>query len=189
MEKERGEHCREKEGPMIGKRMQDAMNEQIKHELESAYLYLSMVAYFESTGAEGMAQWMRVQTQEEVGHAMRFFSHITERDGRVELHALAQPKKEWSSPLEAFQAAYEHEQFITGKINDLVKIAAEEGDHAANIMLQWFVTEQVEEEASTSRVAQMLEQVGDSGTGLLMVDRELGTRTAVEPTAEGESAA
>jgi len=173
---------------MIGKRMQDAMNEQIKHELESAYLYLSMVAYFESTGAEGMAQWMRVQTQEEVGHAMRFFSHITERDGRVELSALSKPQKEWTSPLETFKAAYEHEQFITGKINDLVKIAAEEGDHAANIMLQWFVTEQVEEEASTSRVVQTLEQVSDSGTGLLMVDRELGTRTAVEPAAEEESA-
>ena len=172
---------------MIGKRMQDAMNEQIKHELESAYLYLSMVAYFESTGAEGMAQWMRVQTQEEVGHAMRFFNHIAERDGRAELLALSKPQKEWASPLEAFKAAYEHEQFITGKINDLVKIAAEEGDHAANIMLQWFVTEQVEEETSTSRVAQMLEQVGDSGTGLLMVDRELGTRTAVEPAAEEES--
>ncbi len=174
---------------MIGKRMQDAMNEQIKHELESAYLYFSMVAYFESTGMEGMAQWMRVQTQEEVGHAMRFFDHIAERDGRVELSALSKPQKDWASPLEAFKAAYEHEQFITGKINDLVKVATEEADHAAGIMLQWFVTEQVEEEASTSRVVQMLEQVSDSGTGLLMVDRELGTRTAVEPTAEGESSA
>jgi len=174
---------------MIGKRMQDAINEQIKHELESAYLYLSMVAYFEAIGAEGMAQWMRVQTQEEVGHAMRFFDHITERDGRVELLELAKPLKEWASPLAAFKAAYEHEQFITGKINDLVKIAAEEGDHAANIMLQWFVTEQVEEEASTSRVVQMLGRVGDSGTGLLMLDRELGARVAVEPAAQEESAA
>ena len=174
---------------MIGKHMQNTMNEQIKHELESAYLYLSMVAYFESTGAEGMAQWMRVQTQEEVGHAIRLFNHIAERDGRVELSGLSKPQKEWASPLEAFQAAYEHEQFITGKINDLVNTAAEEGDHAASIMLQWFVTEQVEEEASTSRVVQMLEQVGDSGTGLLMLDRELGTRTAVEPAAEEESAA
>jgi len=174
---------------MIGKRMQGAMNEQIKHELESAYLYLSMVAYFESIGSEGMAQWMRVQTQEEVDHAMRFFNHITERDGRVELLALSKPQKDWASPLEAFKAAYEHEQFITGKIDDLVRIAAEEGDHAAGIMLQWFVTEQVEEEASTSRMVQMLEQVGDSGTGLLMLDRELGTRTAVESSAGDESAA
>ena len=174
---------------MIGKRVQDAMNEQIKHELESAYLYLSMAAYFESLGAKGMAQWMRAQTQEEVDHAMRFFDHITERDGRVELLALSKPQKDWASPLEAFKAAYEHEQFITGKIDELVRIAAEEGDHAAGIMLQWFVTEQVEEEASTSRVAQMLEQVGDSGTGLLMLDRELGTRTAVESSAEDETAA
>ena len=162
---------------MIGQRMKEALNEQIKHELESAYIYLSMVAYFESIGLEGMAQWMRVQSKEEVEHAMKFFDHINERAGRVELLSLAQPKKEWSSPLEAFKAAYEHEQFITGKINDLVKIAADEQDHAAGILLHWFVTEQVEEEASTSRIVDMLERIGDSGHGLLLLDRELGTRT------------
>jgi ferritin len=163
---------------MIGKRMQDALNEQIKHELESAYLYLSMVAYFDSTSLQGMAQWMRVQTQEEIEHAMKFFDHIHDRDGRVELLPLAKPKKEWSSPLEAFKAAYEHEQFITGKINALMKIAAEENDHAAGVLLQWFVTEQVEEEASTLKVVNLLERIGDSGHGLVMLDRELGTRTS-----------
>jgi ferritin len=162
---------------MIGQRMKEALNEQIKHELESAYLYLSMVAYFESIGLEGAAQWMRVQSKEEVEHAMKFFDHVNERDGRIELLSLAQPKKEWSSPLEAFKAAYGHEQFITGKINELVKIATDEQDHAAAILLQWFVTEQVEEEASTSRVVDMLERIGDSGHGLLLLDRELGTRT------------
>lgn len=163
---------------MIGKKMKEALNEQIKYELESAYLYLAMVAYFESISLEGMAQWMRVQSKEEVEHAMKFFDHINERSGHVELLSIAQPKKKWSSPLEAFKAAYEHEQFITGKINELVKIAAEETDHAAGILLQWFVSEQVEEEASTSRVVDMLERIGDSGHGLLLLDRELGTRTA-----------
>jgi len=163
---------------MIGKRMQDAMNEQIKHELESAYLYLSMVAYFHSESLDGMAQWMTVQAQEELAHAMKFFNHIDERDGRGELKALSQPQKEWASPLEAYKAAYNHERFITDKINDLVKLAAEEKDHAAGIMLQWFVTEQVEEESSTLKVVDLLERIGDSGHGLIMADRELGTRSA-----------
>jgi len=160
---------------MISKKMQDAMNEQIKYELESAYLYLSMAAYFHSLGLDGMAQWMRVQTQEEMVHAMKFFDHIKDRGGRVELLPLAQPKREWSSPLVAFQEAYKHEQFITSKINDLVKIAKEEPDNPANVLLHWFITEQVEEEASTSRVAQALERIGDSGQGLIMLDRELST--------------
>jgi len=163
---------------MIGKRMQDAMNEQIKHELESAYLYLSMAVYFHSLGLDGMAQWMRVQTQEELIHAMKFFDHIEERGGRVRLLPLAQPKEDWRSPLEAFQEAYQHEQFITSKIDELVGLAAQEGDHPATILLQWFVSEQVEEESSTSKVAQMLERIGDSGHGLIMVDRELGARSS-----------
>lgn len=163
---------------MIGKRMQDAMNEQIKHELESAYLYLSMVAYFHSESLDGMAQWMTVQAQEELAHAMKFLNHIDERDGRGELKALSQPQKEWASPLEAYKAAYNHERFITDKINDLVKLASEEGDHAAGILLQWFVTEQVEEESSTLKVVDLLERIGDSGYGLIMADRELGTRSA-----------
>ncbi len=170
---------------MIGKRMQDAINEQIKHELESAYLYLSMVAYFHSESLDGMAQWMTGQAQEELAHAMKFCNHIDERDGRVELKALSQPQKEWASPLEAFKAAHEHERFITGKINDLVKLAAEEKDHAAGIMLQWFVTEQVEEESSTLKVVELLKRIGDSGHGLIMADRELGTRIAA-PTENEE---
>ncbi len=162
---------------MISEKMQQALNEQIKHELESAYIYLSMAAYFHSAGLDGMAQWMRVQTREELGHAMKFFDHIKDREGRVELQALAPPKMEWSSPREAFQDAYKHEQFITARINDLVKVAKDEGDLPAGILLQWFVTEQVEEEASTSKVVQMLERVGDSGQGLIMLDRELGQRS------------
>jgi ferritin len=161
---------------MIGKKMQDALNEQIKEELESAYLYLSAAAYFHFAGFDGMAKWMTVQAEEEREHAMKFFDHIVERDGRVELLALDQPKKEWTSPLEAFQDAYKHEQYITGRINDLVKLAAEENDNPAAIMLQWFVTEQVEEEASASKIVQMLERIGDAGHGLIMLDYELGKR-------------
>ncbi len=171
---------------MIGKKMEEAMNQQIKHELESAYLYLSMVAYFHSQGLDGMAQWMRAQTQEEIVHAMKFFDHIKERGGRVELLPLAQPKRDWTSPLEAFQEAYQHEQFITSKIDDLVRLAAQEEDHPAGILLQWFVSEQVEEESSTSQVVQMLERIGDSGHGLIMLDRELGARTFNPPPAAEE---
>ena len=169
---------------MINPKMQDAMNEQIKNELESAYIYLSMAAYFDSEGWDGMGQWMRAQAQEEMVHAMKFFEHISERDGRVKLMALAQPQEKWSSPLDAFQAAYEHEKFITGTINELVKLANEINDYAANSLLQWFVDEQVEEEASTSKVVQLLERVGDSGNGLVMLDLQLGKRQA--STAQGE---
>jgi ferritin len=173
---------------MIGKRMQDAMNEQIKHELESAYLYLSMVAYFNAEGLDGMATWMTVQTQEEVAHAMRFFNHLNERSGRVELLPLVQPQKEWVSPLEAFKAAYKHEQFISETIDNLVNVAEEENDNPAKMMLQWFVAEQVEEEDSTRKVVELLERIGDSGHGLIMVDRELGVRQAAAPSTEGEAA-
>jgi len=123
-----------------------------------------------------------------MAHAMRFFNHINERGGRVELLPLVQPQKEWASPLEAFRAAYAHEQFITGTIDDLVKVAEEENDNPAKIMLQWFVSEQVEEEDSTRKVVELLERIGDSGHGLVMVDRELGARPAAAPTSEGETA-
>ncbi|MBD3237542.1 MAG: ferritin [Candidatus Eisenbacteria bacterium] len=161
---------------MIPEKIQAAFNEQIREEMESAYIYLSMAAYFESQGLEGMATWMRSQTAEEVAHAMRFFDHISERGGRVSLQGLKQPQAEWNSPLEAFQAAYKHEQYITQKIHELVDLATAERDHPAHAMLQWFVTEQVEEEASTSKIVEQLERIGDSGNGLLMLDRELGRR-------------
>jgi ferritin len=173
---------------MIGKKMQDAMNEQIQYELASSYLYLSMAAYFQSSGLDGMAQWMRAQTQEEVVHAMKLFDHINDRGGKVELLALTQPKTEWTSPLAAFQAAWKHEQFVSSRIDTLVELATEENDHPAGILLQWFVTEQVEEEASASKVVQMLERVGDSGNGLIMMDRELGARVFTPPAAADAAA-
>lgn len=161
---------------MISDKVQNAMNDQIKTELESAHLYLSMAAYFSGEGYDGMASWMRAQFGEEQMHAMMFFDHIIERGGRVSLTGLAEPKRAWSSPLEAFTEAYKHEQFITSKINDLVALAAAEKDNAAHIMLQWFVKEQVEEEAAASKIVWMLEKAGAAGHALMMIDRELGRR-------------
>lgn len=164
---------------MIPKKIEEAFGEQIKHELESAYIYLSMAAYFDAEGFAGMGTWMRAQVQEEQTHAMRFYKHIVERGGHVKLHPLAMPPQDWKSPLTAFEAAYEHEQFITAKIDGLVKLAQAEGDHGSATMLQWFVDEQVEEEANASKVVQDLKLVGNDGRGILMIDRELGTRTFV----------
>jgi len=163
---------------MIGKRMMDAMNDQIMHETFSAYLYVSMAADFHDKGLDGMAQWMKAQAQEELSHALRFFNHINERGGRIELQAIEKPETTWESPLAAFQAALKHEEFITGRIDELAKIADEENDRAAGIMLQWFVSEQVEEEDSVAKVINTLELAGEKGPGLMMVDRELGQRVA-----------
>lgn len=164
---------------MIPKEIEAAFNDQIKYELESAYIYLAMAAYFEDQGLEGMARWMRAQTQEEVTHAMRFYKHIAERGGRVRLQKIAEPPHDWESALEAFKAADKHEQFITGRINELVKLGREAKDYASESLLQWFVDEQVEEEESTARVVQQLKVVGEDGRGILMIDRELGQRSFV----------
>ncbi|MGD9675068.1 MAG: ferritin [Candidatus Bipolaricaulia bacterium] len=163
---------------MITKPVEKALGEQIRYEMDSGYLYLAMAADFHAKSFDGMAQWMRVQAQEELEHAMRFFDHIHQRGGRVSLEALAKPKSEWASPLEAFQAAYEHERKITGRIDALVEIARRENDNAALLMLQWFVGEQVEEEASVQTIVDRLSRIGESGHGLVMLDRELGARGA-----------
>jgi len=165
---------------MIGKKVQDAFNEQIKQEMQSAYLYLSMAAYFHSTGLDGMGQWMRLQSQEETAHAMKLFDHIVERGGAVTLPALDKPKAKWTSPLAAFKDAYKHEQFITSCIDKLAALAEKEKDRAAGILLQWFVAEQVEEEANASKIVDTLERLGDSGNGLIMLDVQLGKRGAGE---------
>ena len=144
---------------MINKKMQDALNEQVNAELYSAYLYLAMEAYFQSVNLAGFANWMRVQTQEEVSHAMKIYDYVIERGGRATLEAIAKPTGEWKSPLAAFEAAYEHEQRVTSLINKLVELAAKDNDHAANIFLQWFVTEQVEEEKNASEIVAKLQMV------------------------------
>ena len=168
---------------MIVKKMQDALNDQINAELYSAYIYLAMAAYFESENLSGFASWMRVQTQEETAHAMKIFDFVNERGGKVALKAIDEPPAEWKSPLVAFKAASEHEQYITGRINDLV---IKEKDHATNAFLQWFVNEQVEEETSVDSVVQNLKMAEKAPGALFMMDRELGQRTFTPPAQEGE---
>lgn len=169
---------------MLTDRMQKALNEQIQAEFFSAYLYLSMAAYFEDLGLEGMANWMSIQFQEEQSHAMKFFRYIVERGSRVELAALEKPEQTWASPLAAFEAALAHERHISGRINELADLAGAEKDHATHNMLQWFIAEQVEEEASVDAIVNQLRLVGEQGPGLFMIDRELKTRTFVDHTQE-----
>jgi len=167
---------------MLDKKMLAELNQQINEELYSAYIYQSMSADLEYKGFKGMATWMRVQTREEQVHADIFANYILERGEKVELQAIKQPSKEWDNPLQLFKAALKHEQHITGRINEMVKVASEINDNATYNMLQWFVEEQVEEEANAMENVQNLEIVGDEGKGLLMVDREMGARTFVAPT-------
>ncbi|MGB9758000.1 MAG: ferritin [Candidatus Bipolaricaulaceae bacterium] len=161
---------------MIGKKMEEALNEQIREELGSAYLYLAMAAYFHNQNLPGMARWMELQTEEEFGHALRLYRHLVERGGRVKLQALPEPQFEWASPAEAWKAAHAHEQYISGRIHKLMELARQEKDYPAEVMLQWFVSEQVEEEDQTRRVVEMLARIGESGRGLLWLDKELGKR-------------
>jgi ferritin len=163
---------------MLIPKIEEAFNKQINAELFSEYLYLSMAAHFESQGLKGMARWMRMQAQEEHIHAMKFFDFIHERGGRVVLTKIDAPKTEWSSALAVFEGAYEHECKVTGLIDELVNLAISAKDHASNAFLQWFVTEQVEEEASATEVVERLKLAGDRGGTLLMIDRELGQRGA-----------
>ena len=166
---------------MLKEKIEKSFNEQITEELFSSYLYLSMSAYFQSVNLPGFANWMRVQAQEELMHAMKFYDYINERRGRVLLKEIKTPQHEWKSPLEIFEDALKHEEYITEKINNLVDLSIKEKDHASNIFLQWFVNEQVEEEASADDIINRLKLVGDSKGGLFMLDRELGTRVFTMP--------
>ena len=166
---------------MISQKMQEALNGQVAAEFYSAYLYLSMSAYLESIDLQGFAGWMRVQYQEEVSHAEKIFDHVIERDGRAVIKAWEAPPAEWKSALDVFETAYKHEQKVTGLINGLVDQALAEKDHATYNFLQWFVNEQVEEEASVKTIVQQLKLLGDSRAGLFQIDRELGQRTFVPP--------
>ena len=157
-------------------RMEEALNKQLNAELYSAYMYLSMTAWFEAMNLDGFASWMKAQALEEVEHAMKFYNFINERGGRVRLMPIEGPPTDWDSPVDVFEAAYKHEQYVTSLINDLVNLALEEKDHATQIFLQWFVTEQVEEEASFSAILEKLRMVGESPGPLFMMDRELGQR-------------
>ncbi|HWR28183.1 MAG TPA: ferritin [Candidatus Thermoplasmatota archaeon] len=161
---------------MLSKKLENAINKQINAELWSAYLYLSMSAYFESINLGGFASWMRVQAQEEVSHAMKFYNHIIERRGRVLVSAIAATPTSWKSPLHAFDEAFKHEQKVTAMIENLANIAAAEKDYAATSMLKWFHDEQVEEELQTDTIVHKLKMTEKSTGGLFMLDRELGKR-------------
>jgi ferritin len=161
---------------MIGKKLNDAMNEQIKNELESYYIYLSMAAWLHSKALDGMGHWMRVQAHEEMLHAMKFFNHLIDRGGKVALKDLKQLKVQWKSPLEVFQDALEHEKFISKKINDLMSIARKEKEYASEPLLAWFTDEQIEEESNANKITEQLEMVEADKSGLLMLDRELAAR-------------
>jgi ferritin len=160
---------------MNGK-MQNALNGQINAELYSSYLYLGMSTYFQSIDLNGFAHWMRIQAQEELGHAVKFYDYIQDRQGKVELKTISAPPAKWESPLAAFKDAHAHEQKITALIGKLVDLALAERDHATNTFLQWFVSEQVEEESNAKKAIDSLKIVGKDGSGLFLLDREMSQR-------------
>jgi len=161
---------------MISTTLQKTLNEQINKELFSSYLYLSMSAYFENQNLPGFAKWMRVQAEEEYEHAMKFFAHIVDRGGKVELKAIAAPQVEWKSNLEVVKEVLKHEEFVTASINALYDQALAEKDYPAQIMLQWFVNEQVEEEKNAAELVHLVDVMGGSGSSLVMLDVQLGKR-------------
>lgn len=167
---------------MLKENIQDALSGQLNAEMYSSYLYLSMSSYFSSAGLAGFANWMRVQAKEELMHAMKFYDYINERGGRIILKPIEGPPEEWKSPQDAFEHTLRHEQKVTGLINSLVDLAMEEKDHATNNFLQWFVSEQVEEEASASDVLQKVKRVGENTSSLFMLDQELAQRIFTPPT-------
>ena len=163
--------------------MVESLNSQLNAEMYSAYLYLSMGAYFEDLDLSGFANWMKVQAQEEMSHAMKIHDYIIQRGDRVLLTKIDAPQTEWNSPVNAFEHVYEHEQKVTGLINQLVNLALSLGDHATNNFLQWFVAEQVEEEESSSGVLKKVKMSNDSLSAMLMLDTELAQRIFTPPTA------
>lgn len=163
---------------MLTTRLQDALNVQINKEMYSSYLYLSMAAYFDSISLPGFASWMRLQSQEEYGHGLKIFDYVNDRGGRVMLQSIAQPAIEFESPLAVLQQTLEHEQEVTASIYQLYELSQKEGDYPAQVMLQWFIDEQVEEEKTASEIVDHLKIIGNDGAGLLMIDDRMGRRTA-----------
>jgi len=162
---------------MASKKMIKSLNEQLNAELYSAYLYYSMSAYFEARNLKGAAHWFRTQAQEELFHASKFYDYIHDRDGEVKLTQIDAPKTQWKSLQEAFNDAYEHEQSITKRIGNLVDLSYSEKDHPTHNFLQWFLKEQVEEEATSKDMCDKMKLIGDSTEGLFMMDHDLASRT------------
>jgi ferritin len=163
-------------GRLATKDLHAVMNQHLAKELYAAYLYLSMAAYFESENLLGMAGWMRAQSGEEYQHAMKFWEHISDRGGRVRLLAIDEPPSDFKGALDAFEQALAHERQVTAEIDKLYERAEEEHDHAAEVFLQWFITEQVEEEKTAQQMVDTLKMAEDSPAALLMLDREFGSR-------------
>jgi ferritin len=161
---------------MLSKKMEQALNSQINMEIASGYLYLSMAAYFESENLPGFANWMMKQWQEEVGHGMKIYNYVNDRGGKIKLKAIPEPEAKWDSPLSAFEASLKHEKKVTESIGKLVDQALKEADYATNAFLQWFVTEQVEEEATVGGIVEKLKMINAAPGGLFMMDRELSHR-------------
>ena len=164
---------------MILKKIEAALNKQMNQELHAGYAYLSMSAYFDSLNLDGFAHWMRLQAQEELEHSMKLFDYIISREGTVELLAVKAPPKTWSSPLAAVQDGLKAERLNTKQINDVFEAAATAKDHATRVFLQWFVNEQVEEEATASKLVDKVKQIKDDNAAMFILDRELGARTLV----------
>lgn len=161
---------------MITNTMQSAINEQINKELYSSYLYLSMAAYFSEKNLPGFAHWMRIQEGEEREHGMKLYDYLLDRGGRVDLKAIQSPPVEWKTSLEVFKQVQAHEREVTASINNLYELALKEKDYPSQILLQWYITEQVEEEKNAAEVVQQLELIDAHGTAVLMLDHQLGKR-------------
>ncbi len=168
---------------MLNSKIEKAINNQINAEIYSSYLYVSMGMYFESADMSGAAKWMNAQAQEELVHAEKFMNYVNERSGRVILEAIEKPPVEWESGLATFEAALDHERKVSSLINELVALARSENDYMTDNFLQWFVGEQVEEEASAGEVVRKMRLVGESGGGRFMIDKELGLRVFTPPAA------
>jgi ferritin len=179
---------RAKEMDMLNKAMNDNLNDQLRWELYSGYLYLGMAAYFQEAGLPGFASWMRAQAQEELSHGMIFYNFILGRGGSIKLSAIDAPASAYKNSLDVFEKTLEHERAVSARINKLVGQARKEEDFATDIFLQWFVTEQVEEEESVNDVINKLKLINNDGKGMLMLDRELGARVFTLPPALGGGA-
>ncbi len=164
----------------ISKKIQDALNGQINAELFSSYIYLSMAADCEANGLPGFGKWLRKQSEEEATHAMKIFDFVLDRDGRVELKAIEQPKHSFGKLLQMFEQVLKHERLVTDLINKLHDKAVAEKDHASAVMLEWFIEEQVEEEKTAMDIIDSLKLAGDNNAAILMLDREIGTRELAE---------
>jgi ferritin len=168
---------------MLSKTMTDALNKHINAEIYSAYLYMAMSAQASYSGFPGMANWFTIQTKEELSHAEKLYAYVNSQGEHVILEAIEQPRTKFDTPLDMFKTTLKHEQLVTSLINKLADLAIEEKDHATQIMLQWFITEQVEEEENARDIIDRLKLTGNEGQGLFMIDKELGSRVFVPPSA------